>query len=182
MYERIRALERICEERGVAPIQALLRGHVPDEWLLDLILPVWTQTHYPSLYAATDTYVRLFERAAGGRAVAKGGRPTVIYRGISQATTRDGRGMSWTRDRERARYHAHTSDDQQLVGKVVEPTIWSAEILPDGILAKVDYEVIVNPRRLTKLQIIEQEKPHPQEEPSWFKSDELTSDDSESSS
>lgn len=182
MYERIMVLESICEERGIAPIQALLRGLVPDEWLLDLILPVWTQTPYPSLYAGTDTYVRLFERAAGGRALEKGGRPTVIYRGTSQATTRDGRGMSWTRKRERARYHAHTSDHQQLSGKVVEPTIWSAEILPDGILAKVDYEVIVNPRRLRKLQIIEQEKPHPQEVPSWFETDELIPDDSESSS
>jgi hypothetical protein len=178
-YEQVTELEKICEKQDILPIEALLKGLVPDSWLPYLLFRVWPDTNHPLRYAGTDTYVRLFERAGCVQSAEEGDPPIVIYRGTCTSEKKEGRSLSWTRNFECARHHAHSCDGQLIRGKEPEPTIWCAEIPPGGILAEIDYEVVVNPRRLRKLHIHAQEEQYPAPEAQPWPSDEPTSDASE---
>jgi len=93
-----------------------------------------------------------------------------IFRGVTNSPRYLARGLSWTTDLEKARWFSHRLDhllDPKLKGmgvkQVPQPTVWSAQISPEGILAlfydQNELEVIVNPRRLRKLRLIEQTTP-----------------------
>jgi hypothetical protein len=124
------------------------------------------------MYAETDTFVRLFERVGfiSDYGAARPTEPMTILRGVTDTPAWLARGMSWTTDLDKARWFSHRLDhllDPQLkrLGTITvpQPTVWSAEIAPEGVLAlfyeQNELEVVVNPRRLRHLRVIEQAAP-----------------------
>lgn len=164
-------LERVCDQMDIDHMEALLAGLIPDAWLPVLLPRVWAfSSNFPSMYAGSDSFVKLFERAGFVSDFLEAQRPTesmTLYRGVPNAVPRFARGIAWTTDLEKARYFSHRLDhltDPTFESRhTVQPTVWTSVIDPDGILAlfyeQNELEVVVNPRRLRKLRKIEQSMP-----------------------
>jgi len=165
------ALLMIAGRMNVEPLEVLIQEAVPVDWQSKFLAHAWAvASNYPSMYAGTDTFVKLFERVgfvSDYDNVVRPTEPMTLFRGVTQSGTWLGRGMTWTIDFAKARWFSHRLDhllDPGISAKVrVEPTIWSAEVLPAGVLAlfyaQNELEVVVDPRRLRKLRIIEQSSP-----------------------
>lgn len=169
-FDPIEVLERIASKMHIGVLEVLVNGILPVEWEATLLPHAWAfNSNYTSMYAGTDTFVRLFERV-GFVSDTSASQPTefmTIFRGTTDTPRRLARGLSWTTDLEKARWFSHRFDhllNPRLgIEKSIRPTVWSAEIPPDGILAlfyaQGETEVVVNPRRLRKLQLVEQTEP-----------------------
>lgn len=164
-------LDQVCGRMDIDHMEALLAGFIPDAWLPVLLPRVWAfSSNFPSMYAGSDSFVKLFERAGFVSDVSEVQRPTesmMLYRGVPNAVPRFARGIAWTTDLEKARYFSHRLD--HLTDPIfeprhtIQPTVWTSVIDPDGVLAlfyeQNELEVVVNPRRLRKLRKIEQSMP-----------------------
>lgn len=166
----------IASRLNVQPIEVLLgdiisvdaqRAFLPYHWAMG--------SDYPSMYAGTDTWVKLFERTgfvSDFDDVSRPDAPTVIYRGVTGRQSYLARGMSWTLDLDKARWFAHRLDQlthPRYEGKhVIEPTVWQAVAPPKAVLAlfymQDEQEVVVNPRRLRQVHILETSEPQLTEE------------------
>lgn len=164
------ALDRIRGRMNNAlPLEVLLADVLPVEWQARLLPQAWAfDANRPSTYAGTDTFVRLFERVgfiADYDDVERPATLLTIFRGVTGSATSLARGLSWTTDLDKARWFSHRLDHLLRLGKVIEPTVWSAEVEPQGVLAmfygQQELEVVVNPCRLRRLQIVEQSAPVP---------------------
>jgi len=173
--EPVRAFEQIAHGMNIDPLEVLIANILPVAWQGALLPYFWSiRSNYPSMYAGTNTFVRLFERVgfvSDYEDVERPTEPMVIFRGATNTPTQLARGMAWTTDLDKARWFSHRLDhllDPKLkqygvVPQVIRPTVWSAEISPEGILAMFyqqnELEVVINPRRLRKLRIVEQTDP-----------------------
>lgn len=78
-----------------------------------------------------------------------------IWRGVNDPD--DGRGISWTRDKDKAAWFAKRF--ARLNGKDKTPAVFEATVFPENVLACFDgrgeQEVVVDPRGLRNLRRIE---------------------------
>ncbi|MDQ3657425.1 MAG: hypothetical protein M3457_20410 [Chloroflexota bacterium] len=173
-----RAMDTIAARMNLSPLEVLLAGVVPAAWEAGMLTWYWVfqGAIKPSDYAGTATLVKLFERVGFVSDFPDVERPTTpltIYRGTTEAVPRHARGISWTIDIEVARRFSHCMDHWlepepaikglDFIVPDLKPTVWCAEIPPEGVLGlfyeQNELEVVVNPRRLRKLQILEQSAP-----------------------
>lgn len=169
------AFEQIVHGMNVDPLEVLITNIIPVEWQAALLPYFWSiRSNMPLMVAGTDTFVRLFERVgfvSDFEDIERPTEPMAIFRGVTDTQTRLAKRMSWTTDLDKARWFSHRLDhllDPSLkqygvMPRAIRPTVWNAEISPEGILAlfyeQNELEVVVNPRRLQKLQIVEQTDP-----------------------
>lgn len=161
------ALEHIVSGLNMELIEILLADIIPLKAQRALLPHTWAvASNFVSMYAGTDTFVKLFERTgfvSDLDGVTRPDEPIDVYRGVTGRQSYLGRGMSWTLDLDKARWFAHRHDHlthPMFQGEhPIEPTVWQAIASPAAILAlfymQVEREVVVNPRRLRQVRILE---------------------------
>ena len=170
------ALEHIVSGLNMEPIEILLTDIIPLKAQRALLPHTWAvASNLLSMYAGTDTFVKLFERTgfvSDFDGVTRPDEPIDVYRGVTGRQSYLGRGMSWTLDLDKARWFAHRHDHlthPMHDGKhVIEPTVWRSVAPPAAVLAlfyeQNELEVVVNPRRLRQVRLLECSEPELSEE------------------
>jgi len=170
------ALLHIASGLDMQPIEILLADIIPLKAQRAFLPHTWAvASDYLSMYAGTDTFVKLFERTgfvSDFEDVRRPEEPIELFRGVTGRQSHLARGMSWTLDLDKARWFAHRHDHlthPMHDGKhVIEPTVWRSVAPPAAVLAlfyeQNEREVVVNPRRLRQVRILECGEPELSEE------------------
>ncbi len=170
------ALEHIMSGLNMLPIEILLTDIIPLKAQRALLPHTWAvATDFPSTYAETDTFVKLFERTgfvSDFEDVRRPEEPIEVFRGVTGRQSQLARRMCWTLDLDKARWFAHRLDHLThpvYDGKhVIEPTVWRSVAPPAAVLAlfyeQNELEVVVNPRRLQQVRMLECSEPELSEE------------------
>jgi hypothetical protein len=153
-------------ERPVELVK-LWRSGADPELISELAPTVWIEADQPARDVGQDAWVRIFrdvgytsretsdaEFVAPIPVDAPPSKPVTVWRGAPLGS--GGLGMSWTIDRERARWFAERDAN---IG--VDSAVYEATVDPDGVLAmfndRTEHEVVVDPAYLhLPLMIIEQ--------------------------
>jgi hypothetical protein len=141
-------------------------GDLDRDSLRELLPVAWQDTEQPSANVAA--WLRLFRKAgyvSDGEEVLSG--ELTIYRGIGvpEATP----GISWSLDIDRARWFARRSELALRVqsGSSREATLYSARVDADQVLAffnaRNEREVVVDPKSLRDVRVLERVEPFPEE-------------------
>lgn len=174
--------ETLCDRLNISPLEVLLTGMLPEAWLAGLLPHAWTtMANYTSTYAGTDEYVALFTEVGfvsdyPDLDYVRPVEPLTVYRGVPNAAAEGAYAIGWTTELERARWFAHRLDllaFPPLDDQGIEPTVWRAEIDPDGVLGlfyrQNESEVLVNPSMLRNLELLERSEPVQKEDTSSIK-------------
>jgi hypothetical protein len=150
-------LEAACTSLDLLEPEVIVGNILPERWLSKLLPTVWTRsTSFPSMWAGSDTWVKLFRRAGFVSNVPSMRKPPkgelVVYRGTPKADRGSALRLSWTTDLEKATWYANRLNFLDSA----QPTVWEAVIPGSGVLGlfqdQAELEVVVNPRQLRSLQ------------------------------
>jgi len=123
-----------------------MAGDVPLDDIRKNITAVWSTAEWPASIIGVDEWVRMF-RAVGFVAdddEPPPAAPLELYRGTTWGRRR---GMSWTRDIDRARWFARRlQQDDGLVFRLLVPA--EAVLAFVGFEGRTENEVVVDPRVL----------------------------------
>lgn len=133
-----------------------LARFVQKQSLRSLLEAFWSDMESPAYVYGCGTVVRWFRRAgfvSDDPAVQRPTEPITVWRGTQTCRSADGRGVSWTTDRDKARWFAARF-------AIDEPGwVWEATVPPSGVLGmftdRGEEEVVVSPWCIRDLNLVE---------------------------
>jgi hypothetical protein len=150
-------LDEACTALDLLEPEVIVGNILPERWLSKLLPAVWTRSvSFPSMWAGSDTWVRLFRRAGFVSNVPSMRKPPqedmVVYRGTPKADRSSALRLSWTTNREMAIWYANRLNFLDSA----QPTVWEAVVPGAGVLGLfeegTEVEVVVNPRQLRSVK------------------------------
>lgn len=128
---------------------------ITSEVVTAVITEVWALCEYPSTHATREVWLKLFGVAGytvDGRPAARPTEPMRLYRGCTSGRTRQ---MSWTTDRDKAKWFADRFGQFADGGRVRHAYVYQTDCPPGALLGlpgtmgrEDEHEVIINPAGL----------------------------------
>ncbi len=114
----------------------------------------------PAIVYGRNTVLRWFRRAGfvnDSPDLVKPTEPLLLWRGTQSPRSTDGRGLSWTSDRENAEWFA-VRPPSPWIQHSRPGWLWQATVAPRGVLGmfhdRGESEVVVSPRCIENLKLV----------------------------